>query len=321
MKIGEQARKIVSTILLCVLVGAAGGITGTGTAAAATVSETTERVQYLLDHPVDGTVNLPQGVFTIAPRLRLARGVKIVGHYTVLRVAPASGDYLSVLTGTQPSTDLSGLSITGVIFDQNAQENPVTTYSLYHGYPRFAVVAYKGTGITIRANQFLNSDNLNTVVTGTVVTGAEITANIFKTVDAARHDHSSVYTNSTDVTISGNSFYGTDVYGAAIETHGDRARITGNKVYGYYRGANIVSANTEFSNNAVFRGVNLADLWSLAPDGLHDVHVTDNRNYYPAPDYWQALIGVRIPAEYLRAVIYEPGAQRPFLRIWVSGNQ
>src|SRR6185312_6974931 len=98
------------------------------------------------------------------------------------------------------------------------------------------------------------------------------------------------------------------------------AQITGNKIYGYYRGANIVSTYTVFSGNSVFRGVNLVDLWSLAPEGLHDVEVRDNRNYYPAPAYWQALLGIKIPAQYLQSVIYEPGAQVPFVRITVSGN-
>jgi hypothetical protein len=321
MSFGKTRKRILSA-LTGVIMAIGGGIVGTaGNATAATVVDTTARIQFLLDHPVDGTVSLPQGVFTITPTLRLARGVKIVGHYTVLRVAPGAGDYFAMLTGVRPATDLSGLNITGVIFDQNAQQNPVTTYSLYHGYPRFAVVAYKGSGITIGGNQFLNSDNLNTVVTGTVVDHAVVAGNIFKTLDPGLHDHSSIYTNSLDVSITGNFFYGSSVYGAAIETHGDRAQITGNKVYGYYRGANIVSADTVFSGNTVFCGVNLVDLWSLAPEGLHDVVVVDNRLYYPAAAYWQQLIGIRIPAQYLQPVIYEPGAQVPFVRISVSGNQ
>ncbi|MEV6872102.1 right-handed parallel beta-helix repeat-containing protein [Amycolatopsis sp. NPDC051128] len=318
--IGRRCRKMVLGSFLAMVVTFTAGIVSASPVSAATVSEATARIQSLLDHPVDGTVDLPQGVFTVAPTLRLSRGLKIVGHYTVLRVAPGAGDYLAMLMGVQPSTDLSGLSITGVIFDQNEQQNPVTTYSLYHGFPRFAVVAYKGSGITIRDNQFLNTDNINTVVMGTVVDHSLITGNIFKTVDRERHDHSSIYTNSQYVTIAGNYFVGTDVTGAAIETHGAYAQITGNRVYGYYRGANIVSTYTVFSGNAVFCGVNLVALWSLAPEGLHDVEVRDNRNYYPLPAYWQALIGLKVPAQYLQSVIYVPGAQVPFVRISIAGN-
>lgn len=145
--------------------------------------------------------------------------------------------------------------------------------------------------------------------------------NIFNTLDPALHDHSSIYTNSRDVEISGNFFYGTTVYGAAIETHGDRALVTGNKVYGHYHGANIVSSNTEFRGNAVFCGVNIVVLWSLPPEGLHDVTIRDNRLYCPRPDYWQSLIGIRVPAQYPRPVIEEPSSQLPFVRITVVGNQ
>lgn len=281
----------------------------------------TATIQGLLDRPVDGVVRLPQGVFVVSPTLKLRRGVKIIGSYTVLKVSPGAGSYVAMLTGVQASTDLSGLSITGVIFDQNTQQAPASTYAMYHGSPRFAVAVYRGSGIEISGNQFLNSDNLNTVVTGTVVDHAVIRNNIFKTTDPALHDHSSVYTNSRDVQITGNFFYGSTVYGAAIETHGDRALIAGNKVYGYYRGANIVSSTTEFSGNAVFCGVNLVALWSLPPDGLHDVTIRDNRLYYPQPGYWQALLGIRIPDQYLRPVIEEPSSQLPFVRITVEGNR
>src|SRR6266705_2749366 len=60
--------------------------------------------------PVNGTVNLPRGTFTVRPGLVLHQGERIVGHHTTLRVASGSGSYYAVLAGANATTDLSRLA-------------------------------------------------------------------------------------------------------------------------------------------------------------------------------------------------------------------
>ena len=50
-------------------------------------------------------------------------------------------------------------------------------------------------------------------------------------------------------------------YSAAIEVHGDRVRITGNHVSGYFRGANIVASDATFTGNHVSGAGSPVDLW------------------------------------------------------------
>jgi len=91
---------------LCLPTAAKSRVSGTVTATAwctATV-DSTARIQALLDHPVNGVVNLPSGTFTIRPALRLQQAETIVGHNTTLTVAASSGDYAAVLQGASPGT-------------------------------------------------------------------------------------------------------------------------------------------------------------------------------------------------------------------------
>ncbi len=133
-------------------------------AAEAAQLNATARIQALLDNPVNGVVNLPSGTFTIRPALRLKQAEKIIGHHTTLRVAGSSGDYTAVLGGASAGTDLSGLTITGVTFDQNTSGNPIRNVSaLYRGQPRFVILVSRGTGISITNNKFLNTNNVDTV--------------------------------------------------------------------------------------------------------------------------------------------------------------
>ena len=308
-------KRRVCLVTLAAALLAAGFLNAT-TATAAT--DDTTQIQSLLDHPVNGTVELPRGVFTVTPTLRLHHSAAIVGHDTTLRVAAQTGNYYAMLTADTPGRDLSGLKITGVTFDQNAPNNPVEKSTLFNGYPRFAIFLYVGSGIEITGNSFINSDNLNTVVTGARVTKSTISHNRFETFDIAKHDHSSVYLHSTEITVANNVFIGNSVYGAAVDTHGENIRILNNSISGYYRGMNVVSSNTLVANNTVSMAVNVIDLWSVANEGpLHDVTIKDN-TLYPAVDYWLAFLNLKVPALYTTPVIYDYTSTMPFDRITVT---
>lgn len=287
-------------------------------------ADSTASIQALLDNPVNGVVNLPAGTFTIRPALRLQQAEAIVGHNTTLKVAASSGDYAAVLSGASPATDLSGLSIAGVTFDQNASANAITNVqALYHGQPRFVVLVSKGTGISITNDKFLNTNNVDTVATGSATSQVTISGNQFTGVSTPWHDHSSVYTSGTGATISGNTFSGShDI--AAIEVHGDQAIVTGNKISGYYRGINIVANNTTFSKNTVTGALGPVDLWSTVAPGLHDVSVTGNTLAQDLTGWSRYLKSLGLPmpaAAATQQVFQDVSSTYPFVRITISGNR
>jgi len=297
-------------------------------ASAATVSapaaRATARIQHLLDHPVAGTVNLPSGQFTITPTLRLSQGERIVGHHTTLRVASGSGSYRAVLAGTSNTTDLSGLAITGVTFDQNAAGNPARSAASLLRMPRFVILAVTGTGITIAHDRFVNCDDMNTIVTGGATRTVTIKNDYFSTRNPLMHDHSTVYTSGTGTVISGNTFVGRAMLdSAAVEVHGSQVLVTGNRISGYYRGANIVAPGTTFTRNHIAAAASPVELWSFPPAALRNVIVSGNvLGQHLA--YWRGQLarrGLHLPPRAdLRPVFRNPTSPLPFSNITVRGN-
>lgn len=309
---------LTALLTFAAMAPACGAATTTRSAGAAA---DTSRIQALLDHPANGTVNLPGGTFTVRPTLRLSQGERIVGHHTTLKVAAHSGNYAAMLAGATPGTSLSGLTITGVTFNQNAAANPITSVqALYHGKPRFVLLISLGSDVRISGNRFTGTNNVNTVVTGSATRNVAITGNTFAAINTPVHDHSTIYTSGIGTTISQNSFAGTSMaHSAAIEVHGDSVSVTGNLVRGYYRGANIVASHTTFSHNQVIGAVNPVDLWSVAAPGLSHVAVTHNRLGRNL-SYWTRLLGGVPPARYTRQVIRDASSTYPFHSITIMGN-
>jgi hypothetical protein len=297
------------------------------TAQAATVAhrDATATIQSLLDNPVNGVVNLPSGTFTIRPALRLAQGEKIVGHNTTLVVAANSGDYSAVLAGASAGTDLSGLTITGITFNQNSAHNPIkSVLHLYHGNPRFVILAIRGAGITITHNTFTDLNDVDAIVTGSATSQVTISGNQFSGRNTPMHDHSTVYTSGTGTTISGNTFTGSAMYdSAAIEVHGDQVTVTGNKVSGYFRAANIVASDTAFTGNTITAAGNPVDLWSVVSPGLSNVAVTGNTLNINRP-YWNHVIAQMglptPPTTETQPVITDSTSTYPMRNVTVSGN-
>jgi len=299
------------------------GLPAAAHAAVHVPADSTAAIQALLNKPVNGVVNLPSGTFTISPTLRLQQGETIIGHGTTLKVAASSGDYVAVLEGAATSTDLSGLQIKGVTFDQNSSANPITNLqALYHGDPRFVILIDKGADISITGDSFLNTNNINTIVTGEATSNVTISQDTFTGVALPWHDHSSIYTSGTGATISGNKFTGSyDI--TAIEVHGNQATITGNTISGFYRGVNIVANNTTFTGNTITGALGPVDLWSTVAPGLHNVTVTGNKlnqNLAGWARYLQTVSIPMPPAQSQQQVFDAPSSTYPFTAITVSGN-
>jgi hypothetical protein len=311
------APAIAGSLLLCLPAAAH--------AAVRTPVDSTAAIQALLNNPVNGVVNLPSGTFTVSPTLQLAHGETIIGHQTTLQVAASSGDYVAVLEGATVSTDLSGLKISGVTFDQNSAANPITNLqALYGGDSRFVIRVSDGADISITNDSFLNTNNIITIATGGATSNVTISGNTFTGGTATPwHDHSSIYTSGTGTTISGNTFTGShDI--TAIEVHGNQATVTGNTVSGYYRGINIVANNTTFTGNTITGSVGPVELWSTVAPGLHNITVTGNalgQNVAGWAPYLKTVNSPMPPAPQLQQVFDAPTSTYPFTAITVSGNQ
>jgi len=300
--------------------------TAPGAQAATSAPSATARIQRLLDSPVNGAVNLPRGTFTVRPALVLHKGERIVGHGTTLRVASGSGNYHAMLTGASAATNLSGLTITGVTFDQNAAGNPIHSVArLYKGSPRFVLLIDSGSNIQISNNRFIGADNVDTIVTGGGTSNVTIRGNLFKTINTPLHDHSTIYTSGTGTVVSNNTLTGKVMLdAAAIEVHGDKVSVTGNHVRGYYKAANIVASNTTFKGNHVSAAANPVDLWSVAPTALRNVTVTGNvldRNLAHWARILRSLGGSLPASKYTQQVIRDTTSTLPFHHITIRGNR
>jgi len=285
----------------------------------------TARIQALLDNPVNGTVNLPTGTFTIQPNLRLNSGEQIIGHNTTLRVAAHTGDYRAILSGATAGTNLSGLSITGVTFDQNTRENPVgSSAALFSGQPRDMILISLGSNIKITGDHFVGADNVDSIVTGGGTNNVTISSNVFRTTNALGHDHSSIYTSGTNTSIINNNLTGISMFSsAAIEVHGTWVDVTGNHITGYPRGANIVASHTTFKGNKILGALNPVDLWSVDSPGLSDVTVsgnTLNRNLGRWVGVYRQHGASLPPSRYTQMVIRDESSTFPFQQITISGN-
>jgi hypothetical protein len=323
-KIGVRLATASFTALLA---AAFASLATTPTALAAATRSTqpatdTDRIQSLLDNPVNGRVNLPSGTFTVRPVLRLRQSETIIGHHTTLKVAAHSGNYFAMLADAGPTADLSGLTITGVTFDQNTAANPITSVqALFHGQPRFVLLVTRGSNVTITNNKFTHTNNVNTIVTGSATSNVTISGNVFKGINSPVHDHSTIYTSGTGTIISRNSFTGTVMaHSAAIEVHGKKVDIVRNNIRGYYRGINIVCSGATVSHNEVLGTVNPVDLWSVVAPGLTDVRVTDNTLNRDLP-YWTRVLGVAPPSWYTQKVIRDTTSTFPFRSITIHGNR
>jgi hypothetical protein len=225
--------------------------------------------------------------------LKVAAGVNITADPgVVFKVKNNNGNYKAILGGTTSSTDLSGLVVQGVTFDQNTSGNAVSDVKTLYvdGTQRFCVLVGVGSVIRVKDCTFRHIDGLNTIYAGgPAMKDVRIQDCEFDLVGTSPrwHDHSTLYISCDGLTITGNKFRG--ILGGpgsttAIETHGPSQVVTSNRVEGYKIGANITGI-TKLGNDGVIVSANVIrnaligiQLWSYtgANDGLRDCAVTDN---------------------------------------------
>lgn len=227
--------------------------------------------------------------------LKIPAGLKRISadRGVVFKVKNSNGNYKSMLGGTLSSTDLSGLTIEDLIFDQNSGGNVVSDVAtlLVEGTQRFCLFAGAGSDITVYRCKFQNIDGLNTLYLGSAtMKDVRIESCDFSLVgtSSAYHDHSTIYTSCDGTTIVNNTFRG--VLGGlgattAIETHGPNQEVSGNRIDGYRIGANITGITNlgndgiNFIKNVIRNALIGVQLWSWTGTngGLVDVDVSYNR--------------------------------------------
>ena len=254
----------------------------------------------------------------------LHQGERIVGHHTTLKVASGSGNYAAVLGGTTTATNLSGLTIPGVTFDQDASGDPISNAAaLYNGEPRFVVRILLGSDVRIINDRFIGTDNVNTVVTGGGTSGVTISGNVFRTIDTPLHDRSSIYASGAGTVISDNTLIGAAACCSAgpIEVRSDQVRLAGDPREQLLPGPNIMFSDTTLAGNC--RRGHPVGLWSVAPTALHNVTVTGNVLNRDLPG-WKAIVqrlGLRMPAAaYTQQVIRDAASTLHFQNITVHAN-
>lgn len=204
-----------------------------------------------------GTVDFPRGVYLVRPSrtawINLASGVTLRGEPgAILRVMPNAGNYGRILSQPDLSGFLSNVAILGLAFDEAPDANPGASLDPKDNATIQNVVRVSAHGFTVRDCRF---DKL----AGTValnVTGSDVRVEgcsfRFKptAAKASNYDNSAVYIEATGFHVAGNDFSAAiGVQGnppqsaaSAIEIHGCKGVVVGNRTDGYANGCNVVSA-------------------------------------------------------------------------------
>ena len=319
------------------------GATGDG------VTDDTAAIQAALDAlPVSGgTVHLPAGTYLVSitagnmtykVALTMRRkGTTFTGagiDATTIKLASGQPDYVAILgdATTFGSTDLTGLTVRALTFDQNSAGNVITAVApsdpLFQGMARNALRFSVGARLTVEGCRFTNCDNVNTIsANGTAVSNVSIRNNTFDNtgMNSPYHDHSSIYTHAKKAVIADNTFIGAGVSAlTAIETHGDAQTVRGNRVENYICMANItgISATTigVVVQGNIGRGVGTGIvLWSATYGtntsgyGMVDVVVRDNIVEVDM-DAWQSTVA------YNCGISFNTGNDLPVRNVSIQDN-
>lgn len=231
---------------------------------------------------------------------------------SVLKVANSLGNYFTMIGPPTAGTDLSGLTVEHLTFDNNTTNNVVASVpTMISGLNyRASIVVYTGSRITIRACRFTDIDAVwTTAVNSATGTDITITDNLYDNygTSAAFHDCSAIYTSGRRTQITNNTFVanlGGLGAATAIETHGDLQVVSDNNIENFFRGMNITGVATTSSTNVQVSGNNITrcsvgiQLWSntyagnTSGFGMQDVVVADNTIEVDY-DTWAAVASYR----------------------------
>lgn len=198
---------------------------------------------YLVNAPTTGAIILP-----------IASGQKrnIVGNGATIKIVNNSRQYTSIFGSNTTTDDLSGLTVDGVIFDQNSANNvfPASGNVLLYGH--CTVCVRNGSEINLRNNLIQNIVTTNSFyLNGNDGSGAVNVDHVYVANNrwvnvggsGTPQDHSTIYVHGDDFIIQENygegAFLGATGTAAFIETHGTRQSVFDNVAKNFEGFANI----------------------------------------------------------------------------------
>lgn len=251
---------------------------------------------------------------------------------SVIKLANSQGDYKAIVgdNTTNGTTDLTGLTVRNLTFNQNSTGNVISNITnLMGGHPRYVIRAFVGRRILVENCRFTDANNVNTVSFngGSVVGEVTIRGNVFDDhgANSPDHDHSAIYTNCDSALVVDNVFVGIAVSArTAIEVHGPRQVVTGNIVRDFFVGVNLAGVSPLASNGCVVNdntmegvGVGVC-LWSRTSganttNGLRDSVVKGNSIVIDM-DKWAAIVAFK------SGILLDPGANLPIKNVLIDSN-
>jgi len=267
-----------------------------------------------------GTVTIPAGTFllstvpdaspiqVIALELYSNLTLKGAGPKSILKLKDNNGNY-DALLGKKPSWDIvDNFKMADLTVDANGANNLVASEAvLQKNGSRSCLRIYKGKNIEVENCTFTNVKGVWGLVFNGYVEHVKVHNNIFKNIGDATvdWDHSTIYTNGDDFTITNNqitSLHGAGTLGAraAIEIHGSNQVVSHNNIDGMTYGVNVTgysswyhSINQIYYQNTFKNVMSGFAFWSEADSsenrsvgyGLENVLVEDNL-IEVNPDRW-----------------------------------
>lgn len=258
-----------------------------------------------------GTVVIPAGTFllstvpdaspiqVIALEIYSNITLKGTGAGSILKLKDNNGNY-DALLGTNPSWDIvDNFKMADLTIDANGPNNLVSSEEvLKKNGSRSSLRIYKGKNIKVENCTFTNLKGVWALVFNGYVEHVKVHNNTFKNIGDATvdWDHSTIYTNGDDFTITNNqiiSLHGAGTLGArtAIEIHGSNQVVSHNNIDGMTYGINVTghshwyqSINQIYYQNTFRNVMNGFVFWSEVDGGenrsvaygLENVLIEDN---------------------------------------------
>lgn len=193
-------------------------------------------------------------------------GIPVIGNNATIKIADNTPGYATIIGNMNTAIDLTGLDISGLVFDHNAENtNNFTATGAVLNSARHTVYVKRGSMFRFWNNTVDRASCTNSVV----YSGDGNTANCFvennlwkrvgKTPNGLYFDHSTLYLTGDNINVTGNTFEG-DFWGAggttcAIEVHpGYRCVIANNIGTKYHSAINYAGVYETDSTDGIVSG-------------------------------------------------------------------
>jgi hypothetical protein len=198
--------------------------------------------------------------------LSFTAGIPVIGNNAVLKIANSTPGYVTIIGNMNTAIDLTGLDISGLTFDHNAENtNNFTATGAVLNSARHTVYVKRGSLFRFCNNKIDRASCTNSVVysgdgnTANCYIQNNIWTRVGKTPNGLYFDHSTIYATGDNIYVTDNIFEG-DFWGAggttcAIEVHpGYRCVITGNVGTKYHSAINYAGVYETDSVDGIVSG-------------------------------------------------------------------